>query len=164
MIRPRRRSHARVRLRNIVERHRRDRLVPVLFFVHALAAVVLIAMLTAGTVLAGNRSGVDPQAGGSTEPAASTVSGHSSATVVNPTSDPASDDARATAAATSLPGHAPAPSTAAATSTPAPQASASCLRVTHQTTSQWSTGFQVQYTVVNRGTVAVNGRAVAVTF
>ena len=52
---------------------------------------------------------------------------------------------------TSIAGHTTAPSTALV-STPTPQASASCLRVTHQMTSQWSTGFQVQYAVVNCGT------------
>jgi Cellulose binding domain len=163
MIRPRRRSYTRVRLRGIVERHRRDRLVPVLFFVHALVAVVLIAMLTAGTVLAGNRSGASPRTGDSGDRTAATAPGQNSGPAHPSASSPVPDGTRATAAATSVPGRG-ASATTAATNSPAPQTSASCLRVTHQMTSQWSTGLQVQYTVANCGAAPVNGWAVAVTF
>ncbi len=146
----------------MVERHRRDRLVPVLFFVHALVAVVLIAMLTAGTVLAGNRSGATPRPTASSDhsapsPGQPSEPAHTSVSTAIP------DSARATAAATSVPGHTT-PAAPAPTNSPAPLTSASCLHVTHQMTSQWSTGFQVQYTVANCGSAAVNGWAVAVTF
>jgi cellulose binding protein with CBM2 domain len=132
-----------------------------------MVAVVLVAMLTAGTVLAGNRTGAAAQSAAASE-RTTTPTGHTSAQAstqaynsgVNPAPAPTTTgDGAAPAGPT---GHPSASATVTGSATP--QASGSCLRVTHAVNSQWSEGFQTQFTVVNCGNATINGWMVAVSF
>jgi hypothetical protein len=166
-----------VRLRDGVERRRGDRLVPVLFAVHAVVAIVLIAMLTAGTLLAGNRQGAADTMRGTTGGTgggnATTVTGQPSGQPTRSAGKSVKDqdggsDATASSAA---PGHHPSPVASASVTAPVgvatpvtQQATTSCLHVTHQLNTQWSGGFQVQFAVENCASASITGWMVAVTF
>ena len=130
-----------------------------------MVAVVLIAMLTAGTVLAASRQGTGSQSGaaGDTTVGAATgqPSGQASARKsTSGTANPGTPASEVADAPTSggLVGAPPATGSATQPS------NASCLRVTHQVNTQWQGGLEAQYTVINCGTTAINGWVVAVTF